>query len=503
MPADQAGALWDRLLPDERAQADRPRRARFAAPRGRPAALRPRPRRDHLADRGQPGLRGLQAPARRPATSPAPRGSLRELAGRLEPPRASACGCSKARRPARAPRSPTPTARSSAASPAAASRPRSRAPIAMGYVPAGAGRARRRGSGVIVRGKRQAAEVVAAAVRPPSLRPQAAEGARRMRFTKDHEWVEVDGDVATIGITAYAAEQLGDVVFVELPAVGKAVKAGDALAVVESVKAASDVYAPVSGEVVEVNAAPARRARDRQRRARDGRLVRQAEARQPRRTRRPDGPRRLRSRSSQHALSEPRRCATCPSPPHDRAADAGRDRRADPSTRCSSTCPRRRALAGPVDLPPHQGELEVERALGRAGGEEPAGGRGAVLLRRRRLSPPRAGQRRPHHPALGVPDHLHALPAGDRPGHAAGAVRVPDPGRGADRHGGRQRLDVRRLDRLRRGGDDGRAGHQARQGGALRRPAPALRRGHRGRWPTPPGVEDRRAWPPPSTPRPR
>jgi glycine cleavage system H protein len=76
-----------------------------------------------------------------------------------------------------------------------------------------------------------------------------------MRFTKDHEWVELDGDVATIGVTAYAAEQLGDVVFVETPEVGKAVKAGDNMAVVESVKAASDVYAPISGEVVEANAA--------------------------------------------------------------------------------------------------------------------------------------------------------------------------------------------------------------------------------------------------------
>jgi glycine cleavage system H protein len=74
-----------------------------------------------------------------------------------------------------------------------------------------------------------------------------------MRFTKDHEWVEADGDVATLGITAYAAEQLGDVVFVELPTVGKALKVGDAFAVVESVKAASDVYAPVSGDVMEVN----------------------------------------------------------------------------------------------------------------------------------------------------------------------------------------------------------------------------------------------------------
>lgn len=74
-----------------------------------------------------------------------------------------------------------------------------------------------------------------------------------MRFTKDHEWVVLQGDVATIGITAHAAEQLGDVVFVETPDVGKQVKAGDAFAVVESVKAASDVYAPISGEVVEAN----------------------------------------------------------------------------------------------------------------------------------------------------------------------------------------------------------------------------------------------------------
>ena len=76
-----------------------------------------------------------------------------------------------------------------------------------------------------------------------------------MRFTKDHEWVVLEGDVATIGITAYAADQLGDVVFVETPEAGKVVKAGDGLAVVESVKAASDVYAPISGEVVEGNAA--------------------------------------------------------------------------------------------------------------------------------------------------------------------------------------------------------------------------------------------------------
>jgi glycine cleavage system H protein len=74
-----------------------------------------------------------------------------------------------------------------------------------------------------------------------------------VKFSKDHEWVSVTGDVATIGITNHAQEQLGDVVFVELPAIGKKVSKGGDAAVVESVKAASEVYAPVTGEVVDVN----------------------------------------------------------------------------------------------------------------------------------------------------------------------------------------------------------------------------------------------------------
>lgn len=75
-----------------------------------------------------------------------------------------------------------------------------------------------------------------------------------LKFTKEHEWLDIDGDVATVGITEYAQEQLGDVVFVDLPDVGKIVSQGDESGVVESVKAASDVYAPLDGEVVEVNA---------------------------------------------------------------------------------------------------------------------------------------------------------------------------------------------------------------------------------------------------------
>ena len=76
-----------------------------------------------------------------------------------------------------------------------------------------------------------------------------------LKFTKDHEWVRLEGDIAVVGITPHAAEQLGDVVFVELPEAGRSFSQGDDMAVVESVKAASDVYAPISGEIVEANSA--------------------------------------------------------------------------------------------------------------------------------------------------------------------------------------------------------------------------------------------------------
>ncbi|HEX9449734.1 MAG TPA: glycine cleavage system protein GcvH [Dongiaceae bacterium] len=74
-----------------------------------------------------------------------------------------------------------------------------------------------------------------------------------LRYTKEHEWVRIDGDTVTVGITPYAQEQLGDVVYVELPEIGRKVEQGKEMAVVESVKAASEVYAPITGEVVEVN----------------------------------------------------------------------------------------------------------------------------------------------------------------------------------------------------------------------------------------------------------
>ena len=73
------------------------------------------------------------------------------------------------------------------------------------------------------------------------------------KYTKEHEWVEVDGNTATVGITNHAQESLGDIVFIDLPTVGKEVKSNEELCVIESVKAASDIYAPIDGEVIEIN----------------------------------------------------------------------------------------------------------------------------------------------------------------------------------------------------------------------------------------------------------
>ena len=110
---------------------------------------------------------------------------------------------------------------------------------------------------------------------------------------------------------------------------------------------------------------------------------------------------------------------------------------------------------------------------------------GSLLPGRRRLSAACAGDSGPSDPALGIPDELHALSAGDFAGHVAGSVRVPEPGRGPDRHGSRQRLDVRRLDGLRRSDADGPPADAATEGSAFGRPAPPIcrrRRDPRARW---------------------
>jgi glycine cleavage system H protein len=88
------------------------------------------------------------------------------------------------------------------------------------------------------------------AVEPPHFKE-----ATLLKFTKDHEWLKIDGNVATVGITEYAANQLGDLVFVQLPEIGAKLDKGEEVAVVESVKAASDVFSPLAGEIVEINEA--------------------------------------------------------------------------------------------------------------------------------------------------------------------------------------------------------------------------------------------------------
>ena len=104
-------------------------------------------------------------------------------------------------------------------------------------------------------------------------------------FTEDHEWIEVDGDSATVGITHYAQSQLGDIVFAEVPAAGATLKKGGDAAVVESVKAASDVYAPVSGTVIEGNDALEGDPRAREQRSRRRGLVLQADLKRQQRAR--------------------------------------------------------------------------------------------------------------------------------------------------------------------------------------------------------------------------
>jgi glycine cleavage system H protein len=86
-----------------------------------------------------------------------------------------------------------------------------------------------------------------------ALKPTPDRSGQEVRYTKDHEWVRRDDDIVTIGVTEYAQEQLADLVFVELPEVGREFEAADAVAVVESVKAAADVFAPVAGKIIEVN----------------------------------------------------------------------------------------------------------------------------------------------------------------------------------------------------------------------------------------------------------
>ena len=273
-----------------------------------------------------------------------------------------------------------------------------------------------------------------------------------VKYSNEHEWIRVEGDVGTVGISQYAQEQLGDVVFVDVPQAGRKVAKGESVAVVELVKAASDIYAPVSGEVTEGNAALADAPGDVNADPMGKgwffkiKLANPAEL---------DG---LMDRGGLRRFrEEPLRTLMRYLP----LTDA--DRRemlasigAKSVDELFRDVPQSARLGGKVaGLPDHPGELEVERAFQAYAAKNVRRRIGAVLHRRRRLSPSCAGDRRLHDPARRVPDLLHAVPARDHARHAAVPVRVPDPGHAAHRHGGGQRLDVRRLDRRGRGGADG------------------------------------------------
>ena len=245
-----------------------------------------------------------QAPPRSRAASPVPTAILRQLRRGRRPPAGRHAGPRAGRPPARAPRSRPPTARRSARSPAAASAPRSagRWPWAMSQAALAAP-----GTELVLHGARQAPAGARRrpALRPAPLPPLSRRPAMAIYYTKDHEWVRIEGDIATVGISEHAQEQLGDVVFVELPEVGRGVAKGEQAAVVESVKAASEIYAPIGGEVTEGNAGAGRGSGAGQPGGRGRRLVLQAQASRCRRGRGPDGPRRLRRLPREHRLTMP------------------------------------------------------------------------------------------------------------------------------------------------------------------------------------------------------
>ena len=206
----------------------------------------------------------------------------------------------------------------------------------------------------------------------------------------------------------------------------------------ESVKAASEVYAPVDGEVVEVNEAIVANPELVNQDAEEGNAwFLKIKIGNPREL---DA---LMSAEAYARLSGD--SGVMRYLPHD-GSDARRQMLADIGVAhvdgLFEAVPPEFLVKAIEGLPGHQSEMAVERAWRELAGRNIAGRIGAVLRRLRRLQAPCAGQRRSHHPALRIHDGLYALSAGDRARHAAISVRVPDPGRGADRHGCRQRLDV-------------------------------------------------------------
>ena len=328
--------------------------------------------------------------------------------------------------------------------------------------------------------RRRSKSTSAAGLWPPGsfrCRSTSARGADRMyptdrRYTKEHEWVQLSGTEATVGITDFAQKQLGDVVFVELPDVGRQVTVGEVFGTIESVKAVSELFSPVGGEVTAVNAdlgpspekgqqRPARHVDDQVEGGRRRRHV---------------GPARPAAVRRSHQVTG-RAGARLPSFPmsvfrFDRFADRHIGPRGEERAEMlravgassldqliDETIPRDIRLDRPLELPAARSEHEFLTELGRIAARQ---SRLPVVHRPRLL--------RLHHPAGDPAQHpreprlvhaVHALSGRDRPGPARSAPQLPDDGARPDGDGGGQRLAPRRGHRRRRSDDDDAAGEPA------------------------------------------
>ena len=256
-----------------------------------------------------------------------------------------------------------------------------------------------------------------------------------LKYTKSHEWVRTlaDGNVE-VGITDHAQGALGDLVFVEVPEAGKTLKAGDAFAVVESVKAASDVYAPIAGAVIEGNAALGSQPELINSEPYGARLDRAHEA--ERRAAGPAERRRIPGASRRGGLTMP----FIPHTPEDveqMLAAIGAKKIED----LFDEIPKDLRIESLAGIPDALNEMQIGRLMI---GARRAGRHAAQFHRRRRLRAPHSvrGVGRDH--ARRVLQRLHAVPGGSLAGHAAAHLRIPDDDYLADRHGRVERVAVRR-----------------------------------------------------------
>ena len=280
-----------------------------------------------------------------------------------------------------------------------------------------------------------------------------------LHYTKQHEWVRVSGDVGVVGITDYAQKELGDIVYVDLPRVGTKVEQAKVMGSVESVKAVSDIYSPVSGEVIEINTALATAPEKLNESPHgDGWMVkiRLSVPAEIQGLLSAADYEKVRRRGGIRALSPGpiRSCAIYRSP----ISSGARCLQAlgvDSLDALFAHLPEEVRLNRPLEIPPGKSEYEIVDYF-RARGGECANGY-ASFLGRGRLSPLPARAGGHGGLPLRIPDFLHSLPGGNLTRHAHHDLRISNHDLPAHWHGSCQRVDVRRLYRRSRSGDDGHA----------------------------------------------